>query len=214
MTEYTKSLYSLWNKSEDIMGAHIVEFFSGYRVNQRVWDVGGSQTSGTATIGLDDSINGGVKLATGTTSGSTAVLDQTGNCHYGRTSSIIFVSIHSHGADGESYSGLSNGTSGGAASPQITSYVNTGWRSSNFDLYTYGGGAGTWTSGTISGLTSKHAHKLEAKESVANSYVDGVLNCSSTTTLPDDHMKPQFTINNNSATNKTLNITYCEAWET
>ena len=210
MTEYTKSLYSLLNKPEDIGGSRIIEFFSGYRLNQRVWD---ESTTGTASIGLDDSINGGVKLATGTTSTSTAVLDMNQGNQFGRTSSIVFVSIHSHAAEGESYSGLSHGTQAGAGAG-IHSYVNTGWKTSNFDLYTYGGGVGTWTNGTIAGLTSKHAHKLEAKESVANSYVDGVLNCSSTTTLPDANMQPQFSINNNTTTNKTLNITYCEAWET
>ena len=161
---------------------------------------------------MSDAVNGGVIISTNTASGtSSAYIDFADVKQFGMTSSIIWTAIHSHSTQ-ESYSGLSAGSTGGSADPQITSYVNTGWKSSNFDLYTYGGGAGTWTDGTIAGLTSNHTQKLELTGTAGNSNVDGVLNVTSTTTLPDANMQPIFGLNSSDTTNKTINITYCEAW--
>ena len=203
------SLYELTNSWEKPARQRIVENFSGNELNTNRWDT--TLVNG-GTVAMSDTVNGGVILSTNTTAGtSSAYIDFADVKQFGMTSSIIWTAIHSHSTQ-ESYSGLSAGSTGGSADPQITSYVHTGWGSSNFDLYTYGGGAGTWTDGTIAGLPSNHTQKLELTGTAGNSYVDGVLNVTSTTTLPDANMQPIFGLNSSDTTNKTINITYCEAW--
>ena len=204
------SLYELTNSWEKPARMRFVENFSGNELNTNRWDT--TLVNG-GTVAMSNTVNGGVILSTNTTAGtSSAYIDFADVKQFGMTSSIIWTAIHSHSGGGESYSGLSAGSTGGSADPQITSYVHTGWGSSNFDLYTYGGGAGTWTDGTIAGLTSNHTQKLELTGTAGNSYVDGVLNVTSTTTLPDANMQPIFGLNSSDTTNKTINITYCEAW--
>tara|TARA_Y100001949_G_scaffold163902_1_gene158145 strand:+ start:297 stop:926 length:630 start_codon:yes stop_codon:yes gene_type:complete len=205
------SVYEITNNLSTIAGQHMIEYFTGNSLDSKRWD---TTLANSGTVAMSDTVNGGVILSTGTTTSSSAYIDFADVKPFGATSSMIWTAIHSHSANGESYTGLTAGSSGGSADDQITSYVNTGWKSSNFDLFTYGGGAGTWTNGTIAGLTSKHTQKLELTGTAGNSYVDGVLNCSSTTNLPTASMQVVIGLNNNTTINKTINVTYCEAWNT
>ena len=206
------SVYEITNNLSTVAGQHMIEYFTGNSLDSKRWDT--TLVNG-GTVAMSDAVNGGVIISTNTASGtSSAYIDFADVKQFGATSSMIWTAIHSHSANGESYTGLTAGSSGGSADDQITSYVNTGWKSSNFDLYTYGGGAGTWTDGTIAGLTSNHTQKLELTGTAGNSYVDGVLNVTSTTTLPDANMQPFFGLNSSDTTNKTINVTYCEAWNT
>ena len=202
-------LYELTDSWEKPARMRFVENFSGDALDINRWD---TTLAGGGTVAMSDTVNGGVILSTNTTAGtSKAQIDFADVKPFGRTSSMVWTAIHSHSANGESYTGLTSGAGFGTGQG-IWSYVNTGWKTSNFDLYTVGASTGTWTNGTISGLTSNHTQKLELTGTAGNSYVDGVLNATSTTNLPSINMQPEIGLSSADTTNKTINVTYCEAW--
>jgi hypothetical protein len=212
MTEIKDSLYEHTNNLTTVSGQRVVEWFSGKELDTFRWD---TTLVNNGTVAMSDTSNGGLILSTGTSSGtSSAQIDFGDIRQFGNGSCIIWTAIHSHSANGESYSGLTTGSTQGSGSQGIYSYVNTAWKTSNFDLYTVGASGNTWTNGTIAGLTSNHAHKLELTNTTGKSFVDGVLNCESTTNLPTAKMQPAFGLSSSDTTNKTINITYCEAWNT
>jgi len=210
MEHLTKSLHELF-ESDIKPRTRFVEHFSGDALDTFRWD---TTLVNNGTVAMSDTSNGGLILSTGTSSGtSSAQIDFGDKKQFGGGSSIIWTAIHSHSATGESYSGLTAGSTQGSGAQGIYSYVNTAWKTSNFDLYTVGAGGNTWTNGTIAGLTSNHSHKLELTGTSGKSFVDGALNCESTTNLPIAKMQPSFGLSSTDTTNKTINITYCEAWE-
>ena len=118
----TTSLHELF-ASNTKPRTRFVEHFSGDALDTLRWD---TTLVNNGTVAMSDTSNGGLILSTGTSSGtSSAQIDFGDIKQFGGGSSIIWTSIHSHSATGESYSGLTAGSTQGSGAQGIYRYVNT-----------------------------------------------------------------------------------------
>ena len=213
MTEYTKSLYSLLNKPEDIEGSRIIEFFSGYRLNQRIWSK--ELTDGNCTAELCDAIDGGVALKTGTDTNDVAQIDMNYTWQFSvRGSAMIFVAKRLASA-GSRYD---IGFQSGYPNSQYVAHIRNNTNDTYYRLTTSAGSTSNATDFSIAEDNDFHTGKIIMKESSALGYLDGVLEATNTSNLPQEagrgNSEPFLKCTHNASAVAETRVTYLEVWET
>ena len=208
----TKSIYDQLNASGTVAKQRFVETFSGDALDTDRWQQDGLNTNGTVVMA--DSVDGGLLMSTGATSGNIAFIAFNGVKQYSQTGSVmIAVTKHGQVSGGESYTGLQDGTSQGTVDG-VWSYVNDAWIGAYFNLNSQDNNSGSWTTSGVTSDTNWHTHKIELTSSQASLQIDGNTTTTVSTNLPNERLQPSIGINTTANTNRILNINYMECYNT
>jgi len=208
MTVTQESLYEHLFPLTTVMKQRVVENFSGDVLNER-WQTNNVQ--GTNTFQMADVVDGGFEIITGTTSGDDGSISFNDKRQYNFNASvIIFVMQQITAASYRCQAGFSDSNnlpSGDSA------YIDNNTDFTNYRLLTFNGGG---TAANLSAATDQleHSFKVETKVSSVEGSMDGVLEATNTTTLPDIKMQPVFQVKTTTTASKTGRIRYLEAFNT
>ena len=225
MPSKSPSLYEHLNLPHQVMGQRMVERFSGDALDTDRW---GTYTTTGATYAMADSVDDGFVMSTGTGSNNAnglgfAPTSTSGNPfnaprHYSHTGSvIIFVQKWtSHtGSTNASTSGFHAERRGDNAGANGCAGMASLWNT-NYMLRTCAGnGSQSESNTTVPVDNNWHSYRIELTSSSAGESVDGALEVSHTTNLPEDKMAPCFGIQNNASNGaSSFNLRYVEAYNT
>lgn len=213
----TKSIYDQLNANGTVAKQRVVETFSGDALDTDRWTVS-IQTS-TFTAPMADSIDGGVELTTGTGTNHGGSIQFNNKRQYAHDGSVfICVAQRSETANiHQSPTGFSSSIRGDNAGND-----NILWSSSslgthpNFFLRScFSSGTQSEASSTVARDTAEHSFKIETKASSVDGQIDGLTAITITTNLPTVSMQPLFGVQNGSSASAiTMNVRYCEAYNT
>ena len=209
MPQIKDSLYEQLNPLTTVAGQHFVEDFSGDTLDTFRWN---DTTSGSASVSMSDSVDGGVLVDASATNGGQATINFNLLAPFDYSSSSIIYVAKFNEIDTnafETYAGLGTINTIGGGSGAFTYKTGTG--NTNWQLATTGGSL-TFTPSSITADNSRHVfqHILSATNVILK--IDGVVAVVNTTNLPATKLQPVLGLNTSSDNSKTMNITYCEAW--
>ena len=203
----TDSIYDQLNAYGTVAKQRFVENFSGDALDTDRW---ATELYGSGTVAMSDSVDGGVILSSAT-SGDEAEIHFNDIKPFSNNASVmIWVSkinnILSIRGDAGFVENQSLSSSHSYVSGDTSSHPQ--WRLNTDD--------GTTPTATTIGLmdTSAHSWKLELGASNNIVYFDGVSTVTKTTNLPDAAQQPRFFCKARSSSTRTLNVIYCEAYNT
>jgi len=210
MPTTSASLYEQLFALTTVMKQRVVDNFSGDSINER-WtqDTG----SGSPTYAMDDAVDGGFKITTGATDGYWGAIHFNDIRQYAHDGSVVIVVMQSttSGSFNQTESGLSDVMNTGSTD---CIKLRNMFQSTNYDLFTGDGSTSSKTESSITNDTSWHVHKGELDASNAYHTIDGTLETTKTTNLPDGKMEPYFFQKTNTNSGRTGNIRYLEAYNT
>jgi hypothetical protein len=225
MPATSASLYEKLFPLTTVMKQRMVENFSGDALNTDRW---GTQTSTGASYVMNNEVDGGLKVTTGTGLYNPAGIgfaptSTSGNPfntprQYSHTGSvIIFVqkwTSHTAGTSA-STSGFHSERRGDNAGANGCAGLASLWNA-NFLLRTCAGNQSqSNTNTTVPVDNNWHSYKIELTSSSAGESIDGALEVSHTTNLPADKMAPCFGVQNHSNNGaSSFNLSYVEAYNT
>ena len=203
--------YDLLNPHGTVAKQRLVETFSGSILDSSRWS---TEVVTTGTITMSDDVNGGLDLATGTTSGGRAKIHFNNVRPFSQTGSAMIL-VAQRDIDANNYSEM-------FLANDYTSSANANWAeiyhrvdSTNIKLQTRDNSSGvTSTDTTVARHINPMAYKLELKSASCELSLDGVVKAINTETLPVDPVQPVFRIETDTTSSRSLNITYCEAYNT
>jgi hypothetical protein len=189
---------------------HFVEWFSGKGLPDG-WTVRGTYNSG-GTFAMNNSVDGGGRLATATNADSKVALDFNNNgMVYSSTGSVMITVVKA--VDINTNQGLkvifsnTNTNEGGSSQFGILYMTSSG-------LYVRHNATNTSVTG-LSMDTDWHSWKFELLSASGKVTKDGVLLSTVTTTLPTSTLQPSFIATTGGAGgSRRLDIRYCEAYNT
>ena len=210
-----------------LMGQRFVETFSGDAPDVDRWGFGNQDGATGNLASMADEVDGGIKLLTG--SGTNQALTMsflsgtslTGSDHgygasplrqYSPTGSVM-ISVWKQSADsGYTAGGLSNLVNGDVTAASTATSWGGDIVGTYFKLRTIDASGGqNDTPTTVLNDTNFHTHKIECRASGVDLSIDGTTNVTNTTQLPTAKLAPVFTVNRPI---ETMNITYCEVYNT
>ena len=203
---------TITNTSEltGVANQRVVENFSGSVLDTDRWT---SQVVTTGTVTMSDSLNGGINLATGTTSGGRAKIHFDNIRQFSPTGSAMIV-VAQRDIDANNYSEM-------FLANDYSSSVNAEWAdiyhrpdSTNIRLQTRDGSGYNNTDTGVARHINSMAYKLELKSASCELSLDGVVKAISTSALPTARLQPVFRTETDTTSSRSLNITYCEAYNT
>ena len=212
------SVYEITNPLTTVGKQRFIDYFGGKVIDSEHWDITNEVAGNSA---MDNSIDGGFKLQSGTTNSSYVQMDFDTKRPFNRAGcSIVWAfkgGIPANSGAGwiQLGIGLDNGNNGAMFFVQGTTH--------KFQLRT----ARTESFSMVdSGMVNDrewHTTKVHsasdggATGGAATLWIDGILRATCSTNLQSSAaMQPQvyLTYGNDPYINKTLNINYCEAWNT
>ena len=216
------SVYEITNPLTTVAGQRFIDYFSGKTLNP-IWNNTNTNSGSTA---IDDNIDGGIKLQTGTTNASYVMLDfgssaSTGKRQFNRAGcSIVWAfkgNIPANANAGwiQLGVGYDNGNNGAMFFVQGSTH--------KFQLRTARTEQFTMVDSGMVNDRDWHTTKVHsasdggATGGAATLWIDGILRATCSTNLQSSAlMQPQVYISyaNDQYINKTVNINYCEAWNT
>ena len=211
MPDTSASLYEQLFPLSTIMGQRFVDNFSGDALDTDRWT---TTISGSGTSSMNDTVNGGVLLDASATSGGASTINFNDIRQYSYNSSeIILVSkINEVGVNSfEAYSGFSDKTT--------TLFAEGAWvykthSNANWQLAT-SSGSFTFTATSVSASNDTYnIFKMVLGGSDVVLTVDGLTGATNTTNLPSTNLQPMIGLNTASNNSKTMNVLYCEAYNT
>ena len=193
-----------------VANQRVVENFSGSILDTDRW---ASQVVTTGTVTMSDSLNGGINLATGTTSGGRAKIHFDNIRQFSPTGSAMIV-VAQRDIDANNYSEM-------FLANDYSSSINAQWAeiyhrpdSTNIRLQTRDGSGYNNTDTGVARHINSMAYKLELKSASCELSLDGVVKAISTSALPTARLQPVFRTETDTTSSRSLNITYCEAYNT
>lgn len=207
MATTSASLYEQLFPLTTVMGQRVVENFSGDTLNER-WTV---TTTGSATVAMSDTVNGGVAL-TSTTTGEQAHA-HFNSIHQFSSTASVFLAVVTHDIVTALRSdfGFQEGITLDASFAFVSADTDI---STNYRVRTDDGTTTTATTTTLAYDTSAHIHKLELTASSFDFTSDNTLALSKTTNLPDSGQQPRLFNQSKTATTKVMNVRYVEIYNT
>lgn len=202
------SVYEMFNPLTETRKQRFWDWFSGDALKS-YWDTEGFGSAGTYVI--DDSVDGGLKITTGTSSGNQATLNFNNINQYDNQNSVsidVVKRIDTSTRLDAGFITLSNnfGTNIGV---MINNTDNT-----NIELRTADATTLSETAGSVAVHTNWFVSKLQFTSSNAKMTLDGVLDVTKSSNLPADDLQPVVSVISNSAGAKSGAIRYCEAYNT
>lgn len=202
------SVYEMFNPLTETRKQRFWDWFSGDALKS-YWDTEGFGSAGTYVI--DDSVDGGLKITTGTSSGNQATLNFNNINQYDNQNSVsidVVKRIDTSTRLDAGFITLSNnfGTNIGV---MINNTDNT-----NIELRTADATTLSETAGSVAVHTNWFVSKLQFTSSNAKMTLDGVLDVTKSSNLPADDLQPVVSVISNSAGAKSGAIRYCEVYNT
>jgi len=206
----TFSIYNQLNPLNGVAKQRFVETFSGDALDTDRWS---SEVVTTGTVAMSDSLNGGINLATGTTSGGRAKIHFNNIRQYSPTGSAM-IAVAQRNIDANNYSEM-------FLANDYSSSVNAQWAdiyhrpdSTNIRLQTRDGSGYNNTDTGVARHINSMAYKLELKSASCELSLDGVVKAISTSSLPTAKLQPVFRTETDTTSSRSLNLTYCEVYNT
>jgi hypothetical protein len=204
------SFYEMSNPLTTVRKQHFWDWFSGDSVNSR-WTLV-AVNSGTGA--MQDTVDGGFILTTGTTIGNTAYIHFADKKQYAHDGSVFIgvIKCASAGADEIPRIGI-------ADHPDLnTSYTICGINDTGgagfYDLRTRDGSTASSTNSTLADDASWHVHKVVTTSSDVTYTIDGVDSVDKTTNRNNIRGEPVITAHTRTSGAKTIEVRYLEAYNT
>lgn len=209
------SVYELFNELTTVAKSHFWEWFDGNDLNTIRW----TKASGLSPIfTMQDGVDAGYSVGTGSTNNHRASFSMSTKRHYSQTASefIAVVRSNTNITSQQQFAGFV-----AVNDPALSNDSTAVWQSfrqqTNFGVRTANSSAGNLdTEGSVLLDTSYHSIKIVCGSTPdVKSFIDGVLDVTTTSNLPNGKMQPIFMSRNNGGTAATqLDILYCEAYST
>jgi len=202
------SLYERLSALTQIMGQRVVETFSGSVLNER-WQFNQIGGSGGSAL-MEDEIDGGVRVKSGTGANNNSSITFNDKRQYD-FASFIQIAVWKL----RDNSSLKAGSVGLSASSAVAN-DNATWKNlanQTFKQAVTINTSTTTTNSTVATDANFHVHKIEAVSGSSYEFsIDGVLEVTQTTNLPDVAMQPIVNANDSTAQPAEVNITYLETY--
>ena len=206
------SLYELTNSWEKPARLRFVENFSGDALDTNIW---ATTAVGSSTATMNDLIDGGVKLLTGTTANNSIELDFGGIYQFNAKQSTCIFTAKRLASAGSRYD---IGFQSGYPNSQYVAHIRNNTNDTYYRLITSAGSTSNATDFSIAEDNDFHTGKIIMKESSALGYLDGVLEATNTSNLPQEagrgNSEPFLKCTHNASAVAETRVTYLEAWET
>jgi hypothetical protein len=201
-------MYEAFQPLTTVMKSHFVHWFSGKDLSA-IWTLAGD--SGHAGDMVDE-IDGGYKISTPNTSAGFVDIMFSTIRHYDHQNCTV-IWVAKMGSTTNRRASIGFGNTSGSGSLLANSKYDSGV-SANYLCQTSDGTAST-TAGSVTADTSYHTQKIACITANTKLTIDGVLDVTKTTNLPNSNMQPW--INSQSVVSAAINtitVTYCEAYGT
>jgi hypothetical protein len=192
---------------------HFWEFFSGKQLSS-IWQV---QNVGTGTVGMDDVIDGGYKITTGSANNDLYWLTFNSKRQYNFDGCVCIRTFKLNSTSNAEFSmglGNSNATpaTGANQNNSIFSYYHAG--QSITKLGTGDATTVSYSDGTTPRDTNWHTLKTEVTPANALLFGDNGLEVTKTTNLPTTALQPRIWLRTAEASTKNGNLRYYEVYNT
>jgi len=204
-----ESIYEQLFALTTIMKQRVVDNFDGDTVNER-WLLAHQQ--GTGSGAMDDAVDGGFKITSGTTIFDSTTIAFNGIHQYEPTGCVLIAVVTSENiANGLVQVGLHSGTIGG----NFDSMVHDGRKgTANYRLITIDTTFATVDTG-VAVDNNPHSIKLEGLSASVKDSIDGILRATATTQLPVDAQEPYIRARSETASQAGVHkVRYLEAFNT
>jgi len=184
------SIYESTSLATTVAGQHMVEWFTGNSLNTDRWnlhDVAGSHDTAT---GMVDSANGGFQIKNDNNSDHTQI-DFNDIRQYGTECVLIAIRKMASGSQYDTQVGFIDGITA-TEDDFIQTSLDYAQASSKQTLITKNGGSVNTVVTSLSIDESWHLNKLELTQTSGTLTVDGALESTTTSELPNASMQPYF----------------------
>ncbi len=204
------SVYEMTNPLTTVRKQHFWEYFSGATLNSR-WT---ATTTGSSTGVIADSVNGGYLITTGSSNNDRVEIDFGQKRQFSKTGSrFIIVATMGQTTNLISQLGFMDNVHASYTNKAICG-IWTAAASVKFLWQSTGTGTSTNTSSTLTTDTSPHVFEGVLSGSNFVGTIDGTITTTISTNLPDLDMQPHIDMIAKESASKTLNVRYCEAYNT
>lgn len=204
------SLYESFQALTSIQVSHFVEWFSGDDIST-IWTK--RDIAGTNTFAMDDSIDGGFSITTGTTNNDIGQIDFNAMRHYDLADFVLLVIANATSATSRVLKWEIGDASGTQEDPSNAVRFNDDTRGSFIAFTTRASATQTATDTDISsGGTTAAIYKIEANGTNAKGTIDGVLKVTNTTNLPTGKGQPSLKGRTLTTAAKTFQFRYLECY--
>lgn len=203
------SLYERWSALTQVLKQRVVEYFVGSGLDTDRWNQ--NNRSGTGTFAMIDAIDEGYSVSCNTASGSSSALDFNDKRQFDNSNSIM-VAIYRRVSASTTISkvGLLGSSTYGSLT---TGALFSDQTNQTFKLVITSDGTTSSNTATSIGIdTSWHSYKLELGASNVKAYIDGVLEVTKSTNLPNAKLMPHFASENIGGGVGETRIRYLEAY--
>jgi len=202
------SVYEMFNPLTDVRKQHFWEWFSGESLDSR-WTQ--TNVAGTGTFAIDDTIDGGLKITTGSSNADKSQITFNNIRQYSPTGSVC-IGVASRGANAQYKMGLFNLLDD---TTDQRAFVENGATQTYYRLGT-AASSQTMTETNIAVDTSWRVSRIELTSSNCTLSIDGVLKATndSNDNLPTSKLQPTFQSRTLTSSAVNCNIRYMETYNT
>jgi len=189
---------------------HLVHDFSGRVLDTARWNA--HAVNSPASFGHTNGADAGYRITADGGANNEGMLNFNNIRQYSHTGSVaIWVERDVQNTSYTGYCGLANGTTGVDSDfPEIALLYN--WSvNTNMGLRTGDASTKSTTESSVALDTNWHCHKIELTSSNVTHTIDGVLETTKTTNRPTAKLQPVAGVFGNG---KSIDVRYCEAWNT
>jgi hypothetical protein len=190
---------------------HFIEWFSGKQLPS-YWTT--TNISGTNTFAMDDAVDGGFKITTGTGGDNRGTIKFNGKRQYSNTASVCISVFKRVTGDTRTWSGFTTATGDQAVNSGKLASITDESSQTYKRAISSDGSALSGIVTTIPTDTSYHSAKVEMRTSDFQATIDGSLQVTKSTNLPTAKLEPVFGNWNIASGAKVGHITYMECYNT
>lgn len=204
------SVYELFNPLTTVAKQRFWDWFSGNALDTNRWT---ETTVGSSTVAIDDNIDGGIIITSGSSGGDRKELTFNNKRQYDYDGSVSICVMKTNSLDSCAIrSGFINATLAASTSASLGMFDT--YYSTYFVFNTGNSGGSTTTTSSVTADTNYHTVKVENNVGNSKLYIDGVLAATNTTYLPNLAMQPHISGQTRTNLSKTSNFRYFEAYNT
>jgi len=204
------SLYERLSALTQIMNQRVVETFSGALLNER-WT--SSNYAGVNTFEMVDSIDGGFKITTDSSTNDSGAIHFNDKHQYDFENSVMIANLKLGSANAQiSVVGFVKDQTGGIHTDIAYCGFFSSASTTLFLVRTFDGTGSSFTNSDVLADTIFHVHKLDLSSANVKYFIDGVLKVTKTTDLPISKLQPFFTVATEQEAVKNASLNYFEAY--
>ena len=209
----TKSIYDQLNASGTVSKQRFVETFSGDVLDTDRWGSIVQISGSSGAVAMNDSVDGGVKVSTGTNDEAILAFDDKRQFNHLASGFVAVTRLTaSNVAQGLNRTGIKYDNNGTFNAGDLIS-MECGYSNSSISLFTGSASGYERTTSSLTRDTSYHSYKGLINNSSATLTIDGVLECTTSTHLPTKKMQP-FIYNASGSVASSSDVTYLDVFNT